>query len=76
MHQQQQLGDDSAAAVRRILKRVVVRLLDYVEHPLDVAERYLPVKQVGHRVDEVDRRFTALQRLGQAPRSNLSRWTP
>ena len=50
--------------------------LDYVEHPLDVAERYLLVKQVGHRVHEVDRRFMVLQRLGQAPRSILSRWTP
>lgn len=28
------------------------------------------------RVHEVDRTFTALQRLGQAPRSTLSRWTP
>ena len=55
---------------------MVVRLLDYLEHPLDVAERYLLVKQVGHRVHEVDRRITALQRLGQAPRSSLSRWTP
>ena len=57
------------------LKRMVVRLRDYVEQPLDLAERYLLVKQVRHRVHQGDRRFTALQRLGQAPRSSLSRWT-
>jgi hypothetical protein len=69
-------GGHSFRTLGQNLKRMVVRLLDYVEHPLDVAERYLLVKQVGHRVHEVDRRFMALQRLGQAPRSSLSRWTP
>ena len=70
--------DASRETEIRALTAILVpwRLLDYVERPLDVAERYLLVKQLAHRVREVDRRFTALQRLGQAPRSNLSRWTP
>jgi hypothetical protein len=55
---------------------MVVRQLDYVEYLLDAGERYLLVKQVGHRVHEEDRRFAAVQRLGQAPRTSLSRWTP
>ena len=70
--------DASRETEIRALTAILVpwRLLDCVERPLDVAERYLLVKQLAHRVREVGRRFTALQRLGQAPRSSLSRWTP
>jgi hypothetical protein len=69
-------GGHSFRTLGQNLKRMVMRLLDCVEHPLDLADRYHLVKQVGHRVHEVDRRFTAHQWLGQAPRNSLSRWTP
>ena len=69
-------GGYSFRTLGQNLKRRVVRLLDYVEHPLNSAERYVLVKQVGHQVHEADRRPMTLQRLSQAPRSHLSRWTP
>ena len=70
--------DASRETEIRALTAILVpwRLLDYVERPLDVTKRYLLVKQLAHRVREVDRRFTALQRFRQAPRRTLSRWTP
>jgi hypothetical protein len=55
---------------------MVVRQPDFVERPLDAAERYLLVKQAGHLVHEADRMLAVVQQLGQAPRTSLSRWTP
>lgn len=69
-------GVHSFLTLGRKLKRMPVSLRDYVEHPLNAAERYCLVRQVGHRVREADRRLMALQRVGQAPRSGVSRWTP
>ena len=65
-------GGYSFRTLGQNLKRRVVRLLDYVEHPLNLAERYVLVKQVGHRAHEADRRPMALQRLSQVPRTRLS----